>query len=169
MIILELDALLSYEGLLVPLLLLDGLLGAALVLHQPLLDLVEPDVHLAVGGVDGGRQPHVLRLKCPQSEKFRSVTTQKFKLNTTVKFPSFPKVPCFVEDGKTILYSVANECIKTFSLRIKLYLSLSLFISMISSSGWAGLGAGPGWVEADLCRVEQGEGLGVSLQVVGAL
>ena len=54
-------------------------------------------------------------------------------------------------------------------LRIKLYLSLSLFISMISSSGWAGLGAGPGWVEADLCRVEQGEGLGVSLQVVGAL
>ena len=40
---------------------------------------------------------------------------------------------------------------------------------MISSSGWAGLGAGPGWVEADLCRVEQGEGLGVSLQVVGAL
>ena len=82
MIILELDALLSYEGLLVPLLLLDGLLGAALVLHQPLLDLVEPDVHLAVGRVDGGRQPHVLRLKCPQSEKFRSVTTQKFKLNT---------------------------------------------------------------------------------------
>ena len=103
MIILELDALLSYEGLLVPLLLLDGLLGAALVLHQPLLDLVESDVHLAVGGVDGGRQPHVLRLKCPQSEKFRSVTTQKFKLNT-VKFPSVPKVPCFVEDGKTILY-----------------------------------------------------------------
>ena len=49
------------------------------------------------------------------------------------------------------------------------HLSLSLFISMISSSGWAGLGAGPGWVEADLCRVEQGEGLGVSLQVVGAL
>ena len=40
---------------------------------------------------------------------------------------------------------------------------------MISSSGWAGLGAGPGWVEADLCRVEHGEGLGVSLQVVGAL
>ena len=49
-------------------------------------------------------------------------------------------------------------------LRI-MHLSLSLFISMISSSGWAGLGAGPGWVEADLCRVEQGEGLGVSLQV----
>ena len=49
------------------------------------------------------------------------------------------------------------------------HLSLSLFISMISSSGWAGLGAGPGWVEADLCRVEHGEGLGVSLQVVGAL
>ena len=46
-----------------------------------------------------------------------------------------------------------------------MHLSLSLFISMISSSGWAGLGAGPGWVEADLCRVEQGEGLGVSLQV----
>ena len=93
MIILELDASLSYEGLLVPLLLLDGLLGAALVLHQPLLDLVEPDVHLAVGGVDGGRQPHVLRLKCPQSEKFRSVTTQKFKLNT-VKFTSVLTAPC---------------------------------------------------------------------------
>ena len=94
MIILELDALLSYEGLLVPLLLLDGLLGAALVLHQPLLDLVESDVHLAVGGVDGGRQPHVLRLQCSQSEKFRSVTTQKFKLNT-VKFTSVLRVHCY--------------------------------------------------------------------------
>ena len=112
MIILELAALLSYEGLLVPFLLLDGLLGAALVLHQPLLDLVEPDVDLAVGRVDGGRQPHVLRLKCSQSEKFRSVTIQKFKFNT-VKFTSVPKVPSFMEDGKTILYSVAIECIKT--------------------------------------------------------